>query len=288
MNDLFDWRAHVRVHSVAEEFPLMEDAELTELANDIAANGLRLGLTFWREFPDSEGELLDGRNRLDALAKAGKLTVNNEGRLCVRVCENGQWGIRAIKHNYREGDPRKIALSLNAYRRHLKPEQKREIIAGLLKANPDQSNRAIAKQGAWSDKTVASVRTDLEGRAEIPHVATHTDSAGRVQPATKPPKPLAAMKRKQKRGWHSNRDRIKRRLIANVPPASPVRHIDPATVTIPDIKAKSIIEPWWVEISIDAAFWRIWHANSLQMRLSGYKLFKINGQWRVFHTKKSA
>ena len=113
MSDLFDWRAHVRVHPVAEEFPLMEDAALAELANDIAANGLRLALTFWRPSPDSEdAALLDGRNRLDALARTGKLTVNNEGRLCIRVLENGEWGIRPIRSSIREGDPRKIALSL--------------------------------------------------------------------------------------------------------------------------------------------------------------------------------
>jgi hypothetical protein len=139
MNDLFDWRAYVRVHPVAEEFPLMEAAELAEMANDIAANGLRLALTFWRSSPDSEdGELLDGHNRLDALAKAGGLTVNSEGRLCIRVFENGEWGIRPIRHSYREGDPRKIALSLNAHRRHLKPEKKREIILKLLNAEPGE------------------------------------------------------------------------------------------------------------------------------------------------------
>jgi hypothetical protein len=150
MSDLFDWRAHVRVHPVAEEFPLMEDAALAELANDIAANGLLLALTFWRPSADSEdAALLDGRNRLDALAKAGK-------------------------------------LSLNAYRRHLKPEQKREIIAGLLKANPGQSNRAIAKQGNWSDKTVASVRKGLEATAELPQLKEKIGLDGRTRPATKP------------------------------------------------------------------------------------------------------
>ena len=36
-----------------------------------------------------------------------------------------------------------------------------------------------------SDKTVGKVRADLEARAEIPHVSTRTDSAGRKQPATR-------------------------------------------------------------------------------------------------------
>ncbi len=36
------------------------------------------------------------------------------------------------------------------------------------------------------DKTVASVRDEAERRAEIPHVATATDTAGRVQPTRRP------------------------------------------------------------------------------------------------------
>lgn len=47
------------------------------------------------------------------------------------------------------------------------------------------SNSEIARRCGVTDKTVASVRAELVGRSEIPNVDTHTDSAGRQQPAVK-------------------------------------------------------------------------------------------------------
>ena len=41
------------------------------------------------------------------------------------------------------------------HRRHLTAEQKREMIAKVLKAQPEKSNRTIAKQTKVDDKTVA-------------------------------------------------------------------------------------------------------------------------------------
>ena len=43
-------------------------------------------------------------------------------------------------------DPYEYVLSANLHRRHLTAEQKREIIAKLLKAQPEKSNRTIASQ----------------------------------------------------------------------------------------------------------------------------------------------
>lgn len=47
------------------------------------------------------------------------------------------------------------------------------------------SDREIARKCGVSDKTVGAVRAELVGRAEIPHVDSRTDSAGRQQPAAK-------------------------------------------------------------------------------------------------------
>jgi hypothetical protein len=66
-------------------------------------------------------------------------------------------------------------------RRHLTPEQKYELVAKILKAEPQRSDRAIGKLAKVDHKTVASVRRDKEGRGEIPHVATHEDAKGRMQ-----------------------------------------------------------------------------------------------------------
>jgi hypothetical protein len=171
----FDWRAHVRVHPAADLLPLLPPDELRTLADDMAANGM---LSF--AVADKEGNLLDGRNRLDALALLGVLEPAPGGG--IRIKGHGdplRWRILG------DGDPYDQVLSLNIHRRHLTAEQKRELIAMLLKAKPEQSNRTIAKQVKADDKTVASVRREMEARSEIPNVDKRTDSSGRHQPATK-------------------------------------------------------------------------------------------------------
>jgi hypothetical protein len=74
---LFDWRKHLKVHPAAELFPLLPEAELKELAADIEAHGLQNLVTVWRS--DGSNYLLDGRNRLDALALLGFLCADSNG-----------------------------------------------------------------------------------------------------------------------------------------------------------------------------------------------------------------
>src|SRR5262245_46840410 len=64
------WRDTLPIHPVAELFPLMSEAELRELGQDIKKNGLTSPIALWR---DNGGKisLLDGRNRLDAMGAAG-------------------------------------------------------------------------------------------------------------------------------------------------------------------------------------------------------------------------
>jgi hypothetical protein len=100
---------------------------------------------------------------------------------------------------------------------------------------------------------------------------------------------------KRRRGWRSNKERIAQRLAKtdyryrgqSFGARGPAIHIDPSTaiVNIPD--AKPVIEPWWIELPVDAAFWRVWNANSMLMRVDGYKLFKIDGKWRAFLVKRA-
>jgi len=62
------------------------------------------------------------------------------------------------------------------------------VIAKILKAKPEQSNRQIAKQVKVDHKTVGAIRAEGEGRGEIPHVEARTDTKGRKQPSAKPKK----------------------------------------------------------------------------------------------------
>jgi len=119
--------------------------------------------------------LIDGRNRLDAMELIG---IETESR-GIPSQLHSKIPIRLI-----DGDLWEATISLNAHRRHLTAEQKRELIATLLKAKPERSDRATAVIVGASDKTAAAVRADIERRSEIPNVSTRTDTAGRSQPVT--------------------------------------------------------------------------------------------------------
>ena len=64
----FNWHDHLAVHPAAEAFPPLPEKELKELADDIKRNGLEHSITLWRPDDKTKPVLLDGRNRLDALA----------------------------------------------------------------------------------------------------------------------------------------------------------------------------------------------------------------------------
>jgi len=167
------WRDVLKIHPAAELFPLMSEAELKELAANIKVNGVQIPILLW--WHDEQCHLVDGRNRLDALELNGYRLVRSGKILWAHL----DVPINAVV----DVDPWEAAISANIHRRHLTAEQKRELIAKLLKAKPKQSNRQIAKQVKADDKTVAKVRKELEARSEIPNVDTRTDTKGRKQPA---------------------------------------------------------------------------------------------------------
>jgi hypothetical protein len=188
---LFDWRKHLKVHPAAELFPPLAPDELQALVDDIRANGLQQPIVV-----DAEKRLLDGRNRLDALALAGVLGVHDKGDLI-----HTEIGMGVIPWKYIcrfDLDPYDLVLSYNIHRRHLTPEQKRDLIAKVLKAKPEQSNNAIAKQVKVDDKTVAKVRRGLESTSEIPKLekTVGADGKKRKQPAKKT-KPAVKQKTEQ-------------------------------------------------------------------------------------------
>lgn len=70
------WRDNFGVHPAADVFPMMPEEELDALAADIKANGLRTPISFFgvaesERKDDSEVSLADGRNRLEAMDRAG-------------------------------------------------------------------------------------------------------------------------------------------------------------------------------------------------------------------------
>jgi hypothetical protein len=189
-NKPFNWRDHLQVHPAADLFPLMSEtdpAALKEMAEDIRRNGLQTAIVLWAASRDEPDWLLvDGRNRLDALALSGSLAIDDEGQLC-RVMPDGELShISGIGH-HPPCDPYAHAVSLNIHRRHLTAEQRRELIGKLLKANPEKSDRSIAKLAKTSPTTVGTVRSTVQTGQLDKRIGA--DGKARKQPAKKQTQP---------------------------------------------------------------------------------------------------
>ena len=179
------WRNTLKIHPACELIPPVSDADLDALGDDILANGLTAPIALT---PD--GLLLDGRSRLDALERKGvKVSIYTdewslalEGRADKQAFErvHRTIGIMIIRI-----DPVAYVISANLHRRHLTAEQKRDLIAKLLKAEPAKSDRQIGKMVKADHKTVGAVRAKKEACGEIPHVEERKDTKGRAQPAKK-------------------------------------------------------------------------------------------------------
>jgi hypothetical protein len=192
-----DWRKHLKVHPAADIFPLMRETDpagFKALVEDIRTNGLRAEPVFWCEEGTSDVHLIDGRNRIDALADLGILGIDADVRdrlVFVKEWDGTAWvdSVPLYSVTFQgakvEGDPYAIALSLNVHRRHLTAEKKHDLIVAVLKARTELSDRQIGKLTHSDKNTVAADRAALESRGEIHHVEARTDSKGRKQPATK-------------------------------------------------------------------------------------------------------
>jgi hypothetical protein len=144
-------------HPDANVFDLMKGAEFDELVADVKQHGLREPIVTFEE------KVIDGRNRARACAKAG------------------------VKPHYRpfQGEAKDVVafiISANIHRRHLTPEDKRDLLGKLIKLHPEKTVREIAKIAKVGKSTVArcvppGTRPD-----------TRVDSKGRKQPTKKPRK----------------------------------------------------------------------------------------------------
>jgi hypothetical protein len=143
-------------HPLAETFPLMGGDELNALTEDIRKNGMLERITLF------DSKILDGRNRYLALKQAG----------IKPTWENFRYLPKGV-------EPWDYVVSENIQRRHLTQEQKREVIAGLLKADPTKSNRVVADTAKVSHHTVGEVRSELETTGQIAQLETTTGQDGK-------------------------------------------------------------------------------------------------------------
>ena len=170
-----DWPIHP-----ANDAPMMSDAELDELAKDIKKHGLQEPLVYWDDNSEArngkEGPfprfLLDGKNRREALKRLG-ITDPNRAPPGVKRASSSVNIVKAYREesalSLGKGavssskwvlncDPYKFHLSANAYRRHLKAEQKRAMIESAIAADPYASDRKIARKVGAHHETVGTVR----------------------------------------------------------------------------------------------------------------------------------
>lgn len=106
-------------HPIADLFPMLPEDELKDLAHDIKERGLLQPVVL-----DSEGRILDGRNRYAACALAG---------------------VEPEFETYDGDDPDGYALAVNGQRRSMTKSQKALVAAELLLSNKDHSHESVAK-----------------------------------------------------------------------------------------------------------------------------------------------
>lgn len=199
------WRDVLKIHPAAELFPRMTEDELRELGKDIKKNGLKSPIALWSPGHIGDGAkprqryVLDGINRLDAMERAGLSVIDRDGEPLESHASFKQLFEKRFVTSYAIGargdgkssgvkpdtDPYEYVVSANIHRRHLTAEQKRDLIAKLLKADPTKSNRQVAKMVGASHPHVAKVREQAEKAGDVETVTTSVDTKGRKQPARK-------------------------------------------------------------------------------------------------------
>jgi ParB-like nuclease domain len=178
-----NWREVLRVHPAAELFPLMKETDpegFRELVEDIKQHGLRQPITLYHD-AELGVCLLDGRNRLDALEQLGWQAGDE-----VFEPPSGEFWMpdaREMLGGDPTFDPFGFTLSANVHRRHLTAEQRRDLIARLLKATPEKSNRQIGSEIGATHVTVGAVLRELESTGQIDRLAKTTGKDGKARPA---------------------------------------------------------------------------------------------------------
>ena len=128
-----DSQAEYDYHPLANRFPLIEGTEFQDLVADVRANGL------FEEIVLHEGKVLDGRNRYRACIEAGVEP-------------------RFLQFDASWGDPWAFILSRNAHRRHLTPEQRRQVVLGAVAAG--ETHAEAAKRAGTTCLIPRSVDSD--------------------------------------------------------------------------------------------------------------------------------
>ena len=142
--------------------PLARD-DAAALERSIQTHGIQTPILV-----DEAGNIIDGHHRREIAVRCG-LPLPVE-----------------VRRGLDESTKVALSISLNVDRRQLTREQKRQLIATSIKAEPEATDREHARRTGATHPTVAAVRSELEASGVVERFTTRTDSLGRQQPASKP------------------------------------------------------------------------------------------------------
>jgi hypothetical protein len=147
----------------ADLLPPLPDDALAELEADIAAHGIAVPVLV-----TDDDVVVDGYYRLAIALKLGIEAVPRRslGELTL-------------------DQARDRAIATNVHRRQLNRDERRALIAKMLIATPDKSDRTIANMVGADHKTVGVVRDKLEASGEIPQLNERRGRDGKTRPAKK-------------------------------------------------------------------------------------------------------
>src|SRR6516165_9180036 len=143
-------------HDLSKFFPPISEDDFNKLAADIKLHGLRQHIVLYK------GQILDGNNRYRACELAG-----------IKPTFADFTGIDADARNY--------VISANIHRRHLHPDDRKRIVAELLKLEPTKSDRQLGEETKLDHKTVGAVREKLVATGEIPQLDKTTGADGKTR-----------------------------------------------------------------------------------------------------------
>jgi hypothetical protein len=169
------WRDILPIHPACNRFEPVSAGELRDLVANIAKHGLRDKIDIY--FKDEKCVLVDGQNRLDALASLGKKVLDDKGEPLKDICN--------VREFHDDAEVINFIISKNIIRRHLTPTERRKAIGELLKINPEKSNRQIATELGGSHVTVGAVREELESTGQIGQLSKTTGKDGKSRPTKK-------------------------------------------------------------------------------------------------------
>jgi hypothetical protein len=184
------WRKKYKVHPAADVWPMMPSDELDALGEDIKANGLKQPIMLWSpdKLEDLRGKgvwpdayLLDGRNRLEAMERAGIDLADNDD----------------VIRTLFASDPYAYVMSANLHRRHMLKSERADAIVALAKMSAEKPDHVDpVSKGGRGKKSAVKARA-LEINAALPkeqRVSEPTIKRSIAKAEGKTPKPKAKPK----------------------------------------------------------------------------------------------